>query len=1012
MTITANQCVADNGLINPAAFPAKSTDLDTSKITGSATDLRTMGNSVSTQVGDIDTAWGGLKPHYKAPEQDRVYELMDPAVTSASDLKSTLGKVAGYLDTYASTLDGIKPRLADLERRAADFRSSSLDGVSVDASEAKDASFGENAKGAVDWFPGVDEEQVTVPWYEDSDTVQKNQDLLAEYAGLLEEITTAVATCANDTNALVENMCVAKVEATPAEAFTNPQQPMPWGTARDEDRNCPESVGHGAKNFGTGLAEGTGMLVLGYNPENGDFFTGDGWGQAWGGLGDLLGSTVAVSAAGWTQMGYAVTGHDRDEMPEWTTSQWMEERADVTVGGWGQLVGYDHQAAQNGGDGWHKWSEDGWATGTESVLNVGTFFIPGAGTAGAVVKGGSAGARVSRIARVADGVADLAVPGGSWAVRGTTQLTSKLRFLEGFDNGVPSAITRGAGRPDAPYVGLVNAVDDIPTTAPGRHTPVSDTTFGGERAPEVSAGEPLPRDASPEGVDAPDAGARDLTPDAAERGAPERPAADATPGSPEQPGRPGSGTESKTSRPGSYDPDATVRETVPAKDAEARYTPDDVQQALDDAPQNEWGDPVDHRNGRPLQLENVNGDRGWEMRWDPDSHGWVAENRGLGEHGLPAKGEPDSFGYDANGDRMPYANHRPDYAEGQVTEVWDQSRQRVISEIDSGRLDLPRPGDDQMWVQVRDDATGSGVVDAGDQGKWKMIEWKDGQARADLWDMGHVPDAQYRDLRQAYLNHEISLDDFLDEFREADNYQVEDPGRNRSHVDELADNGASGTADGSPHAFAADQVTSRPATDAIDDMLTDRGMTREQFDQALLEPVPSDPAHLSPEQVVLRDIRAELGAPRAGEPMQKVLTPGDYENYMSGVYEGAQGSVTRLEDGAVMRTPRELYDGLALGYEGSTFSAADDSMHVMRFTSRADSEISWYSSMGGSGKTDGWTDPYTGNGYTKSTHPVVPESTLPGGSKIDKGAEMWTVSNDGTEVLDAVFTGKKWVKVQ
>ena len=594
--------MADGGLINPEAFPAKSSDLDTSKITGSASDLRSMGTTVKTQVGDIDRSWGGLKSHYEAPEQDRVYELMDPAVTSASDLKTTLGKVAGYLDTYASTLDGIKPRLADLERRARAFRADVIDGVKVDASEAKDASFGDHAKGAIDWVPGVDEKQVTVPWNEDGDTVSKNEELLGEYAGLLEEITTAVAKCANDTNALVENMCVAPVEATPAEAFTNPQQPMPWGSAVEEDRNCPESVGHGAKNFGTGLAEGAGMLVLGYNPDNGEFFTGDGYGQSWGGLGDLLGSTVVTSAAGWTQMAYAATGHDRDEMPDWTTSEWMEERADVTVGGWGQMVGYDHQAATNGGDGWHKWKDDGWAAGTESVLNVGTFFIPGAGTAGAVVKGGSGAARASRIARIADGVADFALPGGSWAVRGGTQLTSKLRFLDGFNNGVPSAITRGAGRPDAPYAGLINAVDDIPETGPGGHTPVSDTTFG-ERPPQ--------------------------TPDV--NGTPENPTRP-EPGStaPDTPARPDSPSPTPGTRPGGAEtrplPDRAgwdgmspeqVRERVTdVTEGRSPVSADDVR-AMPDNVRTQLLDSIDSRHGRPDAEQGMQDLRA-EMR-DPDS---------------------------------------------------------------------------------------------------------------------------------------------------------------------------------------------------------------------------------------------------------------------------------------------------------------------------------------------------------------------------------------------------------
>lgn len=146
--------------------------------------------------------------------------------------------------------------------------------------------------------------------------------------------------------------------------------------------------------------------------------------------------------------------------------------------------------------------------------------------------------------------------------------------------------------------------------------------------------------------------------------------------------------------------------------------------------------------------------------------------------------------------------------------------------------------------------------------------------------------------------------------------------------------------------------------------------------------------------------------------MQKVLRPEDYEKYMSGEYGGSvQGSVTRLEDGVGMRNVRELYDGLALGYDRSPFTAGDDSVKVMRFRADTDAEISAYSSMGGKGSTDTWTRPYLGNGFTESIHPVVPESLLPDGSQIEPGAEIWTVRKDGTEVLDAQFRDGRWVKV-
>lgn len=223
--------------------------------------------------------------------------------------------------------------------------------------------------------------------------------------------------------------------------------------------------------------------------------------------------------------------------------------------------------------------------------------------------------------------------------------------------------------------------------------------------------------------------------------------------------------------------------------------------------------------------------------------------------------------------------------------------------------------------------------------------------------------------------------------------------------------------DGNPvkSKYADDQVDGPTANKDLDGTLAKHGMTREEFDRALEQRVPKDPADLTPEQRKLMAVRDEMGAPKAGEPMQKVLKPNDYENYMNGKYGGTgQGSVTRLSDGMEMGTPRELHDGLALGYDGSPFTPDMDSVKVMRFSSTTDTDISRYSSMGGKSNTDSWPNPYTGNGFTKSTDPVVPESKLPDGSKIQDGAEIWTVNKDGSQVLDAVYDAdtNRWVKVR
>ena len=50
--------------------------------------------------------------------------------------------------------------------------------------------------------------------------------------------------------------------------------------------------------------------------------------------------------------------------------------------------------------------------------------------------------------------------------------------------------------------------------------------------------------------------------------------------------------------------------------------------------------------------------------------------------------------------------------------------------------------------------------------------------------MEHIPKAKYSELRDEYLSGNITKEEFLAEYRNANNYRVEDPMRNRSHIDE------------------------------------------------------------------------------------------------------------------------------------------------------------------------------------------------------------------------------------
>ena len=73
----------------------------------------------------------------------------------------------------------------------------------------------------------------------------------------------------------------------------------------------------------------------------------------------------------------------------------------------------------------------------------------------------------------------------------------------------------------------------------------------------------------------------------------------------------GNGADDAGSESGSAERNQAT-ETVPAKDAPHPYTADDVRQALEDAPRDKDGNPLDHRTGEPLLSEDSAGRRGME----------------------------------------------------------------------------------------------------------------------------------------------------------------------------------------------------------------------------------------------------------------------------------------------------------------------------------------------------------------------------------------------------------------
>ena len=122
---------------------------------------------------------------------------------------------------------------------------------------------------------------------------------------------------------------------------------------------------------------------------------------------------------------------------------------------------------------------------------------------------------------------------------------------------------------------------------------------------------------------------------------------------------------------------------------------------------------------------------------------------------LPQKGEPGSYGYDDQGNLLPYANGRPNYAPDQVEEVWDNAKD----------------ANGDVWV-------------LDEKGNRVKVEWEPGEPRRGVWDMGHNTGSEYRDLLDDYLDHKITKEEFLERYRDPDNYSVQHPLRNQSHIDE------------------------------------------------------------------------------------------------------------------------------------------------------------------------------------------------------------------------------------
>lgn len=244
------------------------------------------------------------------------------------------------------------------------------------------------------------------------------------------------------------------------------------------------------------------------------------------------------------------------------------------------------------------------------------------------------------------------------------------------------------------------------------------------------------------------------------------------------------------------------------------------------------------------------------------------------------------------------------------------------------------------------------------------------------------------------------------------------------HLDDLGDGSRIySMMDDVPHrtAFSPEQLGSS----RVDDVLAKHGLSRSELNDLINKPV----GDLSDaERATLNAVRDDFPAPDSGTVMQKVIDqayfdeekgpdvqPGDVDNYILDRFTSDQvrGAVTVADDTSHLGTPRQINEGLRLDYTGTHHSTGDASTHVIRFqTDEPNFEVPRNQGMTGSPSPyDSWGQPFTGNGFTKSGDDIIPEYAVPRGETVTMkdGAEMWEVTDSGTQRLVAVLREGSWI---
>lgn len=224
-------------------------------------------------------------------------------------------------------------------------------------------------------------------------------------------------------------------------------------------------------------------------------------------------------------------------------------------------------------------------------------------------------------------------------------------------------------------------------------------------------------------------------------------------------------------------------------------------------------------------------------------------------------------------------------------------------------------------------------------------------------------------------------------------------------------------ADGSSHTtrWAPEQLDGmQSARDELSSFVTSRGRTMD--DLAQLIDVPTEA--LSPaDRAFLMDARQQITVD-SSTVIQKVMPPGESDARLDGTYKYGAGStsgfVTRVQDVLHFGTAKDVFTGLRLDYQGTTFrNPFEDplqSIQLIRYqVDPSQLPVTPFDTeMAGPNAVYDAPAPFTGNGFTASGLPhsdgnIVPEFHGPRGTAMELKAEMWELTPTGTYRLIGVL---------